>query len=647
MDSLNKQQKQAVISPLEHTLILAGAGAGKTKTLISRIVHLAKNEIPSYKILAITFTNKAAKEMKERLDHIDEPELNLSLVKIGTFHSIAYSMIKEEPELFGFNNGVSVIDDAEQRDLIHSILKEQHYSISLSDVSNFICSNKENLILPENIKKTALNNDLVEVYKRYEVRLMAENKIDFSGLLIKFKDVLENNIEYRTKIAKRYLQILVDEFQDTNNVQFDILKLMCSEKAKLFCVGDDAQSIYKFRGANVGNIFDYRDNYAKQVFLLEQNYRSSQNIVSISNKLIEQSKERLEKTLFTKNLEGDQVSVIFPKDDFDEAKIICNQIKLLNDRGVEFKDFAIIYRSNDLSEKFEKELIRLNIPYQVSGKMRLLNCREIEILTSLMQILIGDINITNLKKLNKVCFNVKDKYLTDLNNYASYNDLSLQKYIETYGDELHSFMDRIYYIRGQANILYWYDWFDLLVKELDDKHNQENVSIFRELFLDFCDSYVGSDKVTQFVHKLSMLKSLTIGVNKVNLTTIHASKGLEFDYVYLPAFEDGIIPSFKAIEEDDIEEERRLAYVAFTRAKKKLVISCCHTRNIFGKFYSLPPSRYIGCLDKNIFNIPKSFEFNDKWGDEYSNIDVVGDKKELEKTKRKNRHKKAISRIFY
>ena len=171
MDSLNKQQKQAVISPLEHTLILAGAGAGKTKTLISRIVHLAKNEIPSYKILAITFTNKAAKEMKERLDHIDEPELNLSLVKIGTFHSIAYSMIKEEPELFGFNNGVSVIDDTEQRDLIHSILKEQHYSISLSDVSNFICSNKENLILPENIKKTALNNDLVEVYKRYEVRL--------------------------------------------------------------------------------------------------------------------------------------------------------------------------------------------------------------------------------------------------------------------------------------------------------------------------------------------------------------------------------------------------------------------------------------------------------------------------------------------
>ena len=285
MDSLNKQQKQAVISPLEHILILAGAGAGKTKTLISRIVHLAKNEIPSYKILAITFTNKAAKEMKERLDHIDEPELNLSLVKIGTFHSIAYSMIKEEPELFGFNNGVSVIDDTEQRDLIHSILKEQHYSISLSDVSNFICSNKENLILPENIKKTALNNDLVEVYKRYEVRLMAENKIDFSGLLIKFKDVLENNIEYRTKIAKRYLQILVDEFQDTNNVQFDILKLMCSEKAKLFCVGDDAQSIYKFRGANVGNIFDYRDNYAKQVFLLEQNYRSSQNIVSISNKL--------------------------------------------------------------------------------------------------------------------------------------------------------------------------------------------------------------------------------------------------------------------------------------------------------------------------------------------------------------------------
>jgi len=207
-----------------------------------------------------------------------------------------------------------------------------------------------------------------------------------------------------------------------------------------------------------------------------------------------------------------------------------------------------------LSEKFEKELIRLNIPYQVSGKMRLLNCREIEILTSLMQILIGDINITNLKKLNKVCFNIKDKYLTDLNNYASYNDLSLQKYIETYGDELHSFMDRIYYIRGQANILYWYDWFDLLVKELDDKHNQENVSIFRELFLDFCDSYVGSDKVTQFVHKLSMLKSLTTGVNKVNLTTIHASKGLEFDYVYLPAFEDGIIPSFKAIEEDDIEE---------------------------------------------------------------------------------------------
>lgn len=652
---LNSQQYLAVTANMEHSLVLAGAGAGKTKTLISRIQYLLEKGIPPYQIMAITFTNKAAKEMRERLDTLKENDY--TLVKIGTFHSIALNFIKEEYKAFGFEEKVSVIDEKEQNEIVGFIIKSHHIQdISISDANDFITKIKESDTDIESIQPTPRTHKLIEVFKHYQKYLTDKNLIDFSGLLILFRDRLRDDKDYRQKMNGRFVQILVDEFQDTNLIQFEILSLLC-EKASLFCVGDDSQSIYKFRGANIDNIFKFRDEWAKNTFLLEQNYRSTKNIVNFSNEAISLADKRLEKSLFTENEDGDEVAIIFPNDDFQEAELIAKQIKMLHEkRDVEYSDIAIIYRSNDLSEKFEKAFLKEGIPYQVTGKLNLFKDKFVKQILDLLKIINNEkYNSVELISIMKNCpFLIKPtkKMFEEAQKYAEYNHISIEAYLRKYQtSHTKLFFEKIDYLRKQTNILYWQDWYHETLKLLNfenvKKSNSYSLSLLEELFLETCENYLGQDKVGFFVHKIDQVKTLTHIGNKVNLTTIHASKGLEYDYVYLPSFEDGIIPSVKSIE-DDIEEERRLAYVAFTRAKKKLVISCCQNRLMYGKYYSLPPSRYISKLPESLYYIPKQFNRPLNWGEEFDVEEtlIADNKNDFKKHINRSKQKKVLKSLF-
>lgn len=618
--SLNDDQKRAVELPYnENGLIIAGAGTGKTKTLITRICALVQAKVyQPQDIVALTFTNKAANEMKVRLK--DSLKEKANDINIGTFHSFALKLIKDNLELFNIHKNFKILDEKEQFNIVKTLFQENNWKAKKDAINTFIDfvnHQKENGVRANKVHlKGRGSRTLINQYKVYEQYVKENNLLDFTEMLLRVKEQIESNEQYYQKIINTYKVFLVDEFQDTNPLQYDFLKLVTKEKGSIFGVGDDCQSIYSFRGAEVKNIIDFKDFVKDNYVKLEQNYRSSQHIVNASNDLIEKSKEKIEKNLWTINEEGKLIYINRCKSEYEEAKFVCEQIELITkDKKVKYKDFSIIYRNNAQSAKIETQLSLRKIPYKVSGGMSFFDKSEIKTLLSCAKILIN-LNEANdfMRVVDKLgVIPVKKEIIERWMVEASMEKIDFFSLLErkayTY-DEINKLIETIILAQESFSFNSLKESFEKYLdkigffnlKELDDETRKENVNFF----LNQIDLYEknGGKSFVDFIAHIDLSRNLNIDYKNddvVILQTIHASKGLEYDFVFIVGVEDNLIPSTHSIDNDNVEEERRLMYVAMTRAKKELFITYCESRfNGFEKVKYLP-SRFLCDIDERFF----------------------------------------------
>ncbi|MGP1413819.1 MAG: ATP-dependent helicase [Bacillales bacterium] len=629
---LNQKQYHAATSKSQYIRVIAGAGSGKTRALTYRIVHLIKdcNVLPR-QILAITFTNKVANEMKERVVSILNNN-DKSSVNIFTYHALCSYFLRKEIHNLNFTNNYTIIDDEDQKKLIKKIIKEKDIDIDNEDLKD--CINKTlNYI---NIKKTdgQLPNDIIEddeeqkkyleYFYIYEEEKSKSSKLDFNDLIIYTIKILQSFENVRIKWQSYFKHILVDEFQDTNNLQFMLLKLLINKQTCLFVVGDPDQSIYAWRGSNTDLIMKFHDNFfGTETIILNQNYRSTFDILDVSNKLISNNTNRFEKELFTINKNSSKVELNCFNNNFDEARFIINKICSLKFSDVDFSynKVAILYRSSYLSQPIETILFENKLPYKIYGGLRFYERAEIKDVIAYLNLLnnindeisfdriynvpkrkIGDVSYNKLYQFSKnngcsilglveknLIFNceIKQSIINDIVNlYNLLTEYSNKiKNSKNYHQEIIKFIkDEIKYI----------DY--LKEKYQDDYEDRKNnvLTLFSNI-----EQYQNKNPDSNFVEYLQEISLLTsqddmTNDNHINLMTIHTSKGLEFDYVFLVGLEEDVFPNHRTILEsnDDIEEERRLAYVACTRAKNKLFLSYNEGFNYIFK-NKLSPSRFI------------------------------------------------------
>lgn len=605
---LNAQQERAVSSNNERVLVLAGAGTGKTQTLTKRIIRLLNEGIDGEKILAVTFTNKAAGEIKDR---VVAGNTNGTDVMIGTFHGICNNMIRAHHFELGLSPYYQIIDSKEQRDLIKEIVAEDKDMLSVDeyqDISNAhivklsyskIMEMKEAGIMPDSASNPIdVDWDLVEIYKRYEGKKEVGGLLDFADLLILGVKLLKIE-EIQKKFNSIIEHMLVDEFQDTNSIQMEWIRLLNCKN--LFVVGDDDQSIYKFRGADVSHILNFPDNYDNpEVIYLEENYRSSENILTVANNLISFNQTRHEKKLWTAKEGGELVNIKQYSSSHDEAKSVIKKISSLINSGVCEADIAIIYRANYLSRNFEKPLARLGIPYKITGGVGFWQRKEIK---DVLSYLVFYSNKKNHLALERCCGfptrGIGKKTISRVREYSYENnrDLleatremasakllkgkakgSLVKLVELFDDFEHSSISDMI-----TEVIEFTGCHSIYSSE-DDKERLDNLNELIAAAIEFENEDISLE---DFLSNTSLLGSVDDSGDHdcVNLTTAHSSKGLEFPFVFIIGMEEGVFPSARALESiEDIEEERRLGYVSITRAKKELFISHASTRTVGGDF---------------------------------------------------------------
>lgn len=622
---LNNMQRDAVALPNKHSLILAGAGTGKTKTLISRIAALLEDGgLEADEILAVTFTNKAALEMKERLESsIGKKSKGLLM---GTFHGICYKWIKSDWHGFGYKMNAAILDTDDQKALMRRLYKDKKWDegkISLKEAMEFINDKKEKGIRSNNVTPKHPNDHiLVTIYSEYEKRLKEENALDFAELLMAVRDRLVFDEEYFKHMSGKWKILLVDEFQDTNPLQYSLLELLVKQSGAIFAVGDDDQSVYGFRGARVENVFDFEKNYAKnQVIKLEQNYRCSGNILGAANEIISKSKHRMGKKLWTDKKPGDLVYVLKTRNEEEEAEQVARSVKYAIEDGVLPKEIAVLYRTNAQSNHIEKCMINKQIPYKIVGGMRFFERAEIKLAMAHARMLASQDDFGAFcKAVVKPAQGIGQKRIEMWRNLAIQHKMGFYEMIEKVAkpDEKGRFdlvakawVDKMN--EAKKNLLQhglskgfkmWMDSIQLFkVYEKDDNYKErvENLNEFVNTIALYEEK--GGKFLEEFISTCVLDSSSSNNEEGgVQLSTIHASKGLEYERVYWIGLEDGLTPSSMSLKDDSSEaEERRLAYVAITRAKKELTLSFCQSRFINGERKELLPSRYLGDINPELF----------------------------------------------
>ena len=624
LDSLNDRQKEAVSITEGPLLVLAGAGSGKTKVLTTKVAYLVleKNIDPS-NILAITFTNKAAKEMKERI-------LNMVgaigyKIQISTFHSFGLSILQKHYEKLGLSKNFTILDSDDSNVVIKNILKDMNYEENYRAIKSIISNNK-NALIDSNEFERFVNNDydemILDIYKRYENRLKRNNSVDFDDLLMlpiilfrKYPSVLK---EYQ----EQYRYILIDEYQDTNEAQY-LLAKMISAKYKNICVaGDDSQSIYSWRGSNYKNILNFEKDYpdCKTVYL-EQNYRSTKTIIEASNELIKNNVHRKDKNLWTDNEQGVKIEYHTALNEKDEAYYVIKEINKLVDEGVKLKDIAVLYRTNAQSQNFEKELVLSNIPYKVVGSVYFYNRKEIKDLMAYLKLIYNkDDDVSLSRIINVPKRKIGKTTLDNLREKANSLNVSLYDAIDA-GKEL-EFKKLIEELRNQKDEMTLVSFIELvldktgLIKELENEDTIEaesrieNLKEFKTIAIQFEENY-GIISLEDFLNEISLVADITEyrDSDGITLMTIHSAKGLEFDHVFIVGLEESIFPHLNSFEsQEQLEEERRLCYVAITRAKKRLWLVNAEARIIYGNKVKNPESRFIKEIDNKLLNTEQSLE---------------------------------------
>ncbi len=611
LDELNPQQKEAVLCNDTHLRIIAGAGSGKTRVVTTRIAYLIDTcYVWPNQILAITFTNKAAKEMKERVFSMLGDIARG--IQISTIHSFCVRLLREDIYVLGYPRNFTILDSDDQKSILKEAYREYDIDVksySYANVISYISHNKTQFIDAE----TAMNmagswqseKIKAQVYEYYEKRLKEMMALDFDDLLLFTHNILKNNEDLRRKWQFRFSYIHVDEFQDVDNLQYDIIKYICGEDTLLCVVGDPDQTIYTWRGAQVDIIMNFEKDFPNcRTVILNENYRSTQAILNGANALIAHNENRIEKELFTRN-EGEQKIIHFSAmDDYNEPVWVASKIRMLHQNGIEFKDIAVLYRSNYLSRSLEKAMLDANLPYRIYGGIRFYDRAEIKDALSYLRLLITSDDADPKEKfkdlavkrvINSPRRGVGNKTLEQLELIAKENDTNLYEACKLYPSQqkgkaaasIGAFVTMIEECRSLRDTLS----IDLLLKTvleksgymqmLENEKEIERIENIKELMHDM-ELFIQGDPEASLDDYMQMITLYTDkddddpSAQFVSLMTIHAAKGLEFDYVFVYSLCDGIFPNERSVNEGGkaaMEEERRLAYVAFTRAKKQLFLS--------------------------------------------------------------------------
>ena len=641
LEELNDKQIEAVIHVDGPCLVLAGAGSGKTKVLTTRIARLIDCGIPSYNILAITFTNKAAKEMKDRLEKI----VPGNYAFVGTFHSLGVRILRENASVLGYDKNYSIIDSDDALSIIKKIMKEKTYiskDITPSYVRNKISSIKNDMLSDNEIDNyfSSGNDSIVkDIYYEYQAILKKNNSVDFDDLLLlpvklfmEHKDVLES---YQDK----YKYILVDEYQDTNEVQYKLSKLLASKYKNIFVVGDPDQSIYMFRGANFRNILNFERDYKNaKVIPLEENYRSTNNILEAANSVIKNNKERKEKNLWSNKGEGKKIKYLRAYDGKHEIQLVLDEIKRIKDE-YDYNDISVLYRTNAQARLVEEMFLKANIPYKVVGSYYFYNRKEIKDLICYLRLILNkDDEISLLRVINVPKRGIGEATIKKIEETARDNNISMFEAISR-GKEL-GFKNLILELMKDSEELSLTDLVeDILSKTGIRAEYESNKNLENELRLDNLEEFksitktfeerTGSVSLEDFLEEISLIADISEhrdDSDAVTLMTMHSAKGLEFKVVFLVGMEDGIFPHQNAFfESQGLEEERRLCYVAITRAKERLYISNAKRRMLYGKDVVNPPSRFIKEIDEDLLEVENKNMFEGEKIDKkkYYSDDVV------------------------
>ncbi len=639
LKSLNDNQREAVECIKNSQIIVAGAGSGKTKVLTHKIAYLIEKGYEPSSILALTFTNKAANEMKERIKKLIGKKADG--VWMGTFHSVFAKILRVNAEKLGYKPNFSIYDRDDSVALVSHVMQELDISTDLFTPNNAqhrISNMKNHMVTPDefrtNFADSSLDEKFADVYELYNKRLYENNAMDFDDLLLKPIELFNKNPKIAARYRGQFRYILVDEYQDTNRAQYELVRMLTSQRIKVCVVGDDAQSIYGWRGADISNMLDFQKDFSNaKMFKLEQNYRSKANILKGANSVIEKNKNQIEKNLWTEQEEGDKITVIRCSDEKDEAFQIAKNIKKeVQKRKISLNDIAILYRTNSQSRALEDALRREKLPYQIVGGVEFYRRKEVKDILAYLRVLanqndeesllrimnfpqrgIGNTSVEKMlafsRKLNISFFDtmarifevieVKERIQKNVKQFK----LLLNKYIEL-KDKL-SLYELTSALVDELGVLRIY-------KEENSKDSlarYQNVQELLNAIQDFTKTNKGAtiDDFLAEVSLVSGIDQMKEEANFVTLMTIHSAKGLEFPVVFLSGLEEDLFPINRKFDSDaDIEEERRLFYVAFTRAKEKLYLTYARSRYRFGEVAYQDRSRFIDEVDPEVLDEAKA-----------------------------------------
>jgi len=647
LKELNDAQREAVIHTEGPSMIIAGAGSGKTRVLTYRIATLLYNGIPPYNVLSLTFTNKAAREMKERIGSL-VGESKAKSLWMGTFHSVFARILRSESEKLGYPSNFTIYDTDDAKKLIKTIVKEKGLDDKVYKpglVLNRISGAKNNLLTPQaylgnlNITKEDMQSkkpELGHIYKTYNERLFKSGAMDFDDLLFNMNILLRDFPEVLHKYQDRFRYILVDEYQDTNFSQYVIVKALADRFQNISVVGDDAQSIYAFRGASIQNILNFKRDYPEaKTFKLEQNYRSTQHIVKAANSLIENNQDQIKKDVWTNNDEGGKIAIMGAMSDSEEAMNIAHSIfHKKNTNQLPNSDFAILYRTNAQSRSLEDALRKLNIPYKIYGGLSFYQRKEIKDFLAYCRLVFNPKDEEALKRIiNYPARGIGKTTMDKITLHAAQNNLPLWDLLQNLHNEpiqIHSgaknkiagFIDLIKSFKDVAKSQDAYEAGKIIASSsgiLKDLHNDktpegiskhDNVQEMLNSLKDFTENPEDqAPTLANFIQDIPLqtdkdTEDKKEDQNRVTLMTIHASKGLEYPHVFVAGLEENLFPSQLSVgSRAELEEERRLFYVAITRAEKSLTISYANMRYKWGDLISTQPSRFLSEIDKKYLDI--------------------------------------------
>ncbi len=622
LTGLNDKQKEAVLYNEGPLLIIAGAGAGKTKTLTTKIAYLIEEKgVSPYNILAITFTNKAAQEMKGRIDNLIGSIAKK--IQVSTFHSFGLKLLRENYEKLGYTSNFVIMDSDDSLTVVKKILKDKNLDPKIYNpraIRNKISSCKNELMSPEAYRKfVASDYDQVvcDVYESYNKKLKKNNSVDFDDLLILPIELFRNHPDTLEKYQNIYQYILIDEYQDTNEAQYILTKLISAKSRMITCVGDDSQSIYSFRGANYRNILNFEKDYKEaKIILLEQNYRSTSNILDAANQVIKNNRQRKDKKLWTSRGIGEKIKYYRAYNERDEAQYVIRKIKELSNRGVEYQDIAVLYRTNAQSRVLEEELLKENLPYRVIGSFYFYSRKEIKDLIAYLRLIhnfrdnVSLLRVINtpkrgigLKTIENLTIKADEAGISIFEAITSGKELEFKKIIEELAaikDELTltQLIDKVLTMSGMSEELE-------SEKTLESEIRLENLEEFKSITKSFeeRDGLISLEEFLLEVSLVSDVEEYKDDPNKISLMTIHSVKGLEFNHVFVVGLEEGIFPHMNSLlDNSELEEERRLCYVAITRAKDDLHLVNARHRTLFGKEQVNPVSRFINEINKDLID---------------------------------------------